>query len=670
MADPEIVVNMNRAVTERLFPAITRWNRLEGRPRAHNFDRALKAEVHDALWMLTKQWQMGEFQGDDAGSPVLARAAIESMVIDRFQAGQGPVEPLTLAEPLEARVERRPLPLRAGFQYLSLDLRLVVGRRWLKLLEREAGHAGGLSADYRDAYCNQYPVKMPDPTDPADAAMCAHPETWQQASAVASGHAASGRVMDGIALLEQIAGGGNAYDGVNAAGPDQLLLTTLAGRLQSWFNELILQPQASESDAWLPEQLEYQFGVSSQDGNPIQNPDGSTFGHELVMRATEYYQGHLDWYALERRPQETILGDPAQPLKTPKLQINTFIPVGINFPGMPNTRWWAFEDQRTNFGEVKPDTSDLGKMLLMEFALVFANDWFVLPYTLPVGQVAEVKGIAISNVFNERFWVEPLREVPEQDWEQWSLFTLSALSAERQPPPARLAMLPTVPKLLESTPVESVTIIRDEMANMVWGVEQRIPLPSGLSRSGSEAAREFFNYLQKPFLNQVKQLQDRKAELEAIPEPERTQAEKDELAQIDDQLSKMLPPDPVARIRYKMMNTVPENWIPFIPVHVDGSTRETQLQRAALPRILAGDQNPPLKIRPRTTILRSNLPKAYFIHEEEVPRAGTLIEQSYQRTRWIGGKVFTWLGVSKSTGRGEGASGLAFDQIVPVENKA
>ena len=45
-----------------------------GRAR-DDFDRALRAEVRDALWMLTRQWQLGEFRGDDAGSPVLARAA-------------------------------------------------------------------------------------------------------------------------------------------------------------------------------------------------------------------------------------------------------------------------------------------------------------------------------------------------------------------------------------------------------------------------------------------------------------------------------------------------------------------------------------------------------------------------------------------------------------------
>ena len=82
------VEHVDAAVAERLRPAITRWNRLEGRPRTYDFDRALKAEVRDALWMLAKQWQMGEFRGDDAGSPVSARVCISTAKIDRFQAAE------------------------------------------------------------------------------------------------------------------------------------------------------------------------------------------------------------------------------------------------------------------------------------------------------------------------------------------------------------------------------------------------------------------------------------------------------------------------------------------------------------------------------------------------------------------------------------------------------
>jgi hypothetical protein len=111
------------------------------------------------------------------------------------------------------------------------------------------------------------------------------------------------------------------------------------------------------------------------------------------------------------------------------------------------------------------------------------------------------------------------------------------------------------------------------------------------------------------------------------------------------------------------MHSVPEHWIPFVPVRRDGSTRDTQRQRATLPPILNGDPNPPEKIRPRTSLLRHGLPLAYFVHEEEVPRAGVVVTQSYKRTRWVAGKVVTWFGARKQTGRGEGWSGLAFDQL-------
>jgi hypothetical protein len=607
MADRNVVLNMSEAVVARLNPAITRWNRLEGRPRTHTFDRALKAEVRDALWMLTRQWQMGEFQGDDAGSPVLARACIDVAPISRYQAGSGPARQLDLDRPLESTVESRPLPLSAGIQYLSLDLRLLVGRRWLKLLAREAARPGGLSADYRDAYLGQYPVPVPDPTQPADAAICAHPDAWQQVSAAAE------RAMDGIALLTHLAEpGGQAYDGIGAAGPDQPKLTALATRLSGWFADLIQAPAAEGPDAWAPARLEYQFGLSAP---------------AYVMRAEEYSQGHLDWYALERRPGQPELGEPPAPPPAPERRVQTFLPASIVFEGMPNTRWWAFEDRRTNLGEVRPDSTDLGKLLLLEFGLVYANDWFVLPYTVPIGTVIEVKGIAVSTVFGERFWVEPVPELSAEDWQRWSMFALTPDVAEPEQPPVRLVMLPTTPHLQESAPVEEVVFIRDEMANMVWGIERRVPLPSGASRPGTETGREYRDQLQR------------------LVGPPST------------------PPQPTAPIRYQVMNMVPEHWIPFIPAHVEGSVRDIQLQRAALPRILEGAAGPPDKVRPRTTLLRHGLPQAYFVHEEQVPRAGAVVTQTYQRTRWIGGKVAVWFGARKQTGRGEGYSGLRFDGL-------
>jgi hypothetical protein len=606
---------MKEAVIDRLHPAITRWNRLEGRPRTHDFDRALRAEARDALWFLARQWQLGEFQGDDAGSPVLARTCVDLTSIDRFQPGRGAVKPVDRSTPLESRVERRPIPLRADDQYLSLDLRMAVGRRWLKLLAREAA-AGRLSADYSGQYLNRYGVLVPNPAQPGDAAVCAHPEAWQEAGI------AAGRAMDGIGLLEYLANPTHSVaDGISATPTDAGKLAVLVDGLRSWFAGLIEQPPGEGDKAWQPDRLEYQFGCSAPDGE-----------RAFVMRAEEYYQGRLDWYALDRSPGEVQLDQAPVEAKSPERLVNTFIPASIVFGGMPNTRWWAFEDRRTNFGDVRPDSTDLGKLLLLEFGLVYANDWFVLPYTMPVGTVAEVKGIAVSNVFGERFWVEPVRPPAEADWQSWALFTLSADGAgvERQPPPPRLVLLPTPPKVQESQALEEVSLIRDEMANMVWGIERRVPLPSGSVKPGAEAAREYRRWLQG---------------LITAPTP---------------------PPPPTAPIRYQVMNAVPENWIPFIAVHLDNDTRETQLQRAAMPRILEGDPALPAKVRPRTSLLRVSLPEAYYVHEEEVPRAGAVVSLCYQRTRQVGGAVLTWLGARKQTGRGEGSSGLRFDGLVPT----
>ena len=40
-------------------PSITAYNRLEARARTEDFERSLRAEIRDPLWMLTRQWQMG-----------------------------------------------------------------------------------------------------------------------------------------------------------------------------------------------------------------------------------------------------------------------------------------------------------------------------------------------------------------------------------------------------------------------------------------------------------------------------------------------------------------------------------------------------------------------------------------------------------------------------------
>ena len=604
------------------IPTITLWNRLEGRPRTHNFERALRAEVRDPLWMLTKQWQMGEFQGDDAGSPVIAKVHIETTELTKYQAASNPPEAFDDDVPLEAKVEQRPIPFRTGGQDMALDIRLTMGHRWLKLI-------GGIEAGLAQKFIAAVGITAPDPSDPADAPVAADRETWQMVAAVA------GRAMDGLALYEYLTAAptNHAHDLVTL---DNLANTTAVENAETefvqWYEALFYQPRENAGNAWLPNRLEYAFATSAPKD-----------GGEKHLVADEYFHGHLDWYNLDIDPAGEGFGEvDSAPLPADVEATHTasFIPAPIQFDGMPHTRWWTFEEGRTNFGDIDPDTTDINKLLLMEFGLVYANDWFLMPFTVPAGTIAKVAGMTVTNVFGERIWVEAAGRGSDEDWQRWSMFALATRGRDDVPADLSLVIVPSVSKIQESEPIEAVQLVRDEMANMVWGIETRVALPTGQSKSGRSIALDTRRY-------------HRRLVQESLPPGP----------------SPVLPIENDAAIRYRLMTEVPENWIPFIPVHIENDTREIQLRRAAMLRVIEDDQNPPVRIEPRTDLLRHGLdepvPQSYDLHEEEVPRAGVRVTQSFQRTRWYDGRVFVWFGVRKQTGRGERSSGLAFDRIPP-----
>lgn len=614
---------MTEVLQQKLLPSITLWNRLEARPRTDDFDRALKAEVRDPLWMLTKQWQLGEFRGDDAGSPAFAKIQMATTRLTKYQADSKQVQTYDEDVPLEAKVEQKKIPFKSGAQDMSLDIRLMMGRHWLKLIKTD------FPAGLRDEYILLYKILLPDPDDKNFASIVAHREAWQQVAAVAE------RSMDGYVFYAHLKKGNSASEGTSQLG--DVDLDALGEKFIKWFENFFLQPIDDDNNAWLPSRMEYQFAVSAPDE-----------GGEKVMVADEYYHGHLDWYNLDIDPLATALEtepDVVLPPDPQNRKTNSFFPVNISFDGMPHTRWWRFEDSNTNFGDINPDTTDLNKLLFIEFGLIYANDWFLVPFTLPAGSIANVKGLSVTNVFGEKTWVEPAGKGLDDAWKRWNMYALNTKGNQREPADNSLLILPTVEKILEGKPLEEVLFIRDEVANMVWAIEKKIPLPTGSGKHGGEAAFELHKFYQKILNNEI-------GDGIVIP---------------DDIEFK-------ANIRYQIMNTVPENWIPFIPVHVDGSSREVQLQRASMPRILENDApGNAQKIKPRTQLVREGLEKdpveAYFIHEEEIPRAGIRAYQTFQRTRWYDGKVVNWFGARKLTGRGEGHSGLAFDQIIPTAKR-
>ena len=144
------------------MPSITSWMRLEPRSRSAEMNTSLQARVYDPLWLLARQWQFGEFQGEDNGSPVMANWRGESARLTRYHSGA--IAPNTRVDapsydasmPLETVVEReRILPTNQIVKLEKLRLAGEAGQHFLRMLEQMKAE-GMLSRDYREAFIHQY----------------------------------------------------------------------------------------------------------------------------------------------------------------------------------------------------------------------------------------------------------------------------------------------------------------------------------------------------------------------------------------------------------------------------------------------------------------------------------------------------------------------------------
>jgi hypothetical protein len=430
--------------------SITGWTRLEPRVRRGGGDPAvgLEARLHDPLWLLARQWQVGEFAAEDAGSPLLVRARFERQPITRYAAGELPAsgaqgEPYDAARlPLEVLVEREP----AG-----ADLRLAceAGLHYLRLLER---HGAGT---YRAAYATEYPI-------PPVAASDVTSETARLL------RLSAGRVPDGVRLATDLRAALGALPAIPVIEPaDEVNVRAAADAWLRWLDARFGVPPDGGASPWNPERMEYAFSVAAPAS------DG-----ERVLVAEEYAHGHLDWHAFDVRPGGA-LGAAADAASIEPL-VRTSIPAPVSYRGMPVARWWEFEDGQVNFGAVDAGPTDLLRLLLLGFALDYGNDWFLMPIDLPAGALYRVTSLVVTDSFGERTLIQPYTEV-QPAGERWRMFSLTAQGDGAQADDDLLFVPAALPPSLHSEPLEEVLLLRDEVANLAWAIERRVQEAGGRS---------------------------------------------------------------------------------------------------------------------------------------------------------------------------------------------
>ena len=582
------------------MPSITTWSRLEPQSVSDDVATGYAAKVHDPLWLLARQWQVGEFHGEDAGTPIVARWRGRVAPATRYVAGA--IAPNTQldaptfdarAVPLETLVERQ--PLRQSVLVDGVDgLRLAVesGQHFLRLLRLQA-----VTPDPAPAFIATYPV--PALTDAQRAAL--DPDT------IAFADLAAGRALDGRRLRATLGDPANPQldPALHIAAANQAKVVAAYQAWVAWSSSLFSEPSAGAA-TWQPDRMEYTFSISTRLGD-------DTFG-ERTLTAEQYVDGNLDWYSFDLNGGVNLgtARDAPGPVTT-----RTVIPAPVTFHGMPAPRFWELEDARIDLGALQPGATDLGQLLMVETLSGFGNDWYVIPIDLPVGSLVMSRSLVVTDTFGAQTLVRPTGDpaiTPSRGWSMYALSLRADPGDATGVPVTNLFFLPATIRPLQGPVLEEVMLVRDELANIGWAVERRLESPLEI---GLETAKDIVN-------------------VAAAPGPPR-----------DVPL-------------YRLATPVPQHWVPLLPVRVSAGSAEIRLARGA---VLDLDGTPHV-VGAHARLLAVGDPNGrLLIREEEVPREGVIVRRSYQAARWYDGRLFVWAGNRASVGRGEASSGLAFDAL-------
>jgi hypothetical protein len=420
------------------------WIRLHPESVDDTLATSVQARIHDPLWMLGRQWQFGELRHDAGATPVDVRVEGTTAPLARLRGGTlegatgASVAVKPAAAPLETLVEREAVQ-ETGVD--NLRLRIESGLHLLRML-RAATLQGRVPF-----WIEQSPFVVPEGALLDDEA-----REWLELAA--------GRVPDGAKLAAAI----KARLAAGATPPIAAPEATVLRAWLTWVGTRFDIPGSGPS-TWDPTHMEYGFSVA-----------GLGAAGEALLTAPEYVDGKLDWYSFEQATG--TLGVTGQ--ATPRRSFR--IPAPLDFAGMPNPRFWTFEDPSVRFDILdvlaRPDANPSpATLMVLDFALSYSDDWFLVPMALDAWTIFEATTVAVTDVFGDVTTANP----PDG---RWNLFRLDTTSS----PPAlsQLYLVAGPAQASEGPALEEMHLLPDEAANVAWAIERVVPQPIGRGRTVPE----------------------------------------------------------------------------------------------------------------------------------------------------------------------------------------
>lgn len=603
---------------------------IEPRTRDNNFAHALSFEVFDPLWMLARQWQYGRFEANDCGTPVTVKVKTVKKRIDHFY----------LYNPNKIQKKRKysnEIPIECNVEKETRSITIVDSVESALRVKKKLQRLN--IPDYKvviNSLIDYFYLDNPIPyfkSDIEDLKTACNDELKQYYNAYKD------KIFDGYKLYQAL-----MDNDENTPYIKNDIIKSVYDEFVNWFKSKYFSCDQSH-EAWNMEKMSYATKVDS--------------GKDKFI-ADDYESGKMSWYSFDHDEEKTGKDEK-------EIKMLSYIPTPANIPGAPSLRLWGIENIPVIMGCQTNGFSTMANAVVMQYINNYSNDWMITPLETETGVVLDVEGIVIKDTFGESIYITADAEKADYKYfknkekmsasqvdelrftDRWNMFGNTKHNAylENNFSVNRGLFFPSSLIHNEERVLEEVQFLRDEMANMVWGVETIVPNMLGGTINGDE--------LSNKVLSSIKSEKDVE-ENSGIENPESSN-----LVDVEDKEKE----EP--KYSYLMQNSVPLNWIPFTPQHINGSNREMQLRRGKMP-LFYNDAY--LPVRPSTRLLAGNSSfnehhiVPMVINEEEVTAYGIKLTKTMQRTRWMLGKSINWVGNKKSISCYPYNSGLMFDELI------